>query len=126
MSELSLNNSIISQLSNTNENEDEIEFIYAFKNIFLQKEKFFEKNEDKEDENKLYYIEDDTNQKSEKTTKIQNTIIKKNLFNTKKEEETKLIHKKRGRIPKQKSFDAINGVHKPHDKNSMDNLLRKV
>ena len=127
-SQLSPNYSIISQLSYIKEKEDELEFISAFKNIFSPKKSPGGNEEDKIHEEELYFIKEkvDTNLNSEKSTKSQTTIIKKNLFNTKKEEGNKLTKKKRGRSRKKKFFDAINDVKNIHDKYSMDNLLRKI
>lgn len=126
MSQLSLDNSLISQLSENEEKDEMSEFVCAFNNIFSQKKNDIEKKEEKMDENKLYYINNDIGPNSEKSTKTQTSNIKKVLFNTKKEEEPEFIQKKRGRFPKPKDFDTINGAHKIHDKNAMDNLLRKI
>ena len=132
ISQISPNRSIISQLSD-NEEDDEISdinipFNIAFKNSFSLNKNDGKNEEDKIDEKKLYYINE--NIPSEKSTKSQTSIIKKNLFKInieqEQEQEQKLIKKKRGRLPKPENLAAVISSPKIHDKNSMDNLLRKV
>ena len=130
MSHFCLNKSIISQLSD-NEEEDEISdfnisFKNAFANTFSPGKKVYKNEENKIDEKNLYYI----NTNSEKSTKTQTSIIKKNIFivNIEKEQEQEqdLTKKKRGRLRKTKDSQDFNSTPKIHDKNSMDNLLRKI
>lgn len=132
ISQISPNRSIISQLSD-NEEDDEISdinipFNIAFKNSFSLKKNDGKNEEDKIDEKKLYYINE--NIPSEKSTKSQTSFIKKNIFKINIEQEQrqeqKLIKKKRGRLPKPKNLSALTTSPKIHDNNSMDNLLRKV
>lgn len=132
ISQISPNRSIISQLSD-NEEDDEISdinipFNIAFKNSFSLKKNDGKNEEDKIDEKKLYYINE--NIPSEKSTKSQTSFIKKNIFKINIEQEQrqeqKLIKKKRGRLPKPKNLSALTSSPKIHDNNSMDNLLRKV
>lgn len=129
-SQLSFNKSIISQLSD-NEEEDEISdfntlFKIAFANTFSPRKKDNKNDENKIDENKLYYI----NTNSEKSTKTQTSIIKKNIFNVnieqEQQQEQNLTKKKRGRMRKEKNSEDLNSSPKIHDKHSMDNLLRKI
>jgi len=130
MSQLLLNKSIISQLSDTEEEDGisdfNILFENAFANTFSPRKKDAKNEENNIDEKKLYYI----NTNSEKSTKTQTSIIKKNIFNVKNEQEQEqeqnLTKKKRGRSRKVKNSQDLNSKLKIHDKHSMDNLLRKI
>ena len=130
MSQFSFNKSIISQLSDKEEEEEisdfNILFKIAFANTFSPRKKDIKNDENKIDEKELYYI----NTNSEKSTKTQTAIIKKNLFNVnieqEQEQEPNLTKKKRGRVRKAKNSQDLNSSSKIHDKHSMDNLLRKI
>jgi len=130
MSQLLLNKSIISQLSDTKEEDGisdfNILFENAFANTFSPRKKDDKNEENNLDEKKLYYI----NTNSEKSTKTQTSIIKKNIFNVKNEQEQEqeqnLTKKKRGRSRKVKNSQDLNSKPKIHDKHSIDNLLRKI
>lgn len=126
MSQLYHNRSFTSLLSD-NEEEDEIDFNnsfnIAFENSFSTTKKDTQNDQDRNEEKKLYYI----NELSENSTS-QTSTTKKYLFNINIEEkqDQKFTNKKRGRMPKPKSLGARNDKPKIHDKNAMDNLLRKV
>lgn len=126
MSQLYHNRSFTSLLSD-NEEEDEIDFNnsfnIAFENSFSTTKKDAQNDQDRNEEKKLYYI----NELSENSTS-QTSTTKKYLFNINIEEkqDQKYTNKKRGRMPKPKSLGARNDKPKIHDKNAMDNLLRKV
>ena len=116
MPQISPNYSIISQLSD-NEEEDKVEnfnnsFNVIFHNIFSTK-----KNNDdmKEiDENLIYFTNNSNQSISKKTTEVQISQAKKELFKI----ENKLTQKKRGRKCVSNILFKYNTKQKTHDKNA--------
>lgn len=109
--------------------EDLFNFIFDFKKELLSNQK----NQEDEFDEKRYFTSESLKKKYSESTKGENPQIKKNIFSlsrlsTDESHEAQLISKKRSKKGRHRQNIEISEKdnQKIHDKNALDNILRKI